>query len=181
MIPHRFISARDLFQQAREASRDAERIRRQLVEMRERSTSLGGGGFEPRVRTTPDHDSMGTRVSSMVDRERALAQRQAEDYELIDLACAVLYGSDGREQGLAQLVPEPWWADVLWWRYLDDSTWEQVGRAVGYSSRRCFDVAQTALDIADEYGLARTISGQGFADDRERDANETDANEREEA
>lgn len=168
MITHRFVSARDLFQQAREASRDAERIRRQLVEMRERSTSLGGGGFEPRVRTTPDHDSMGSRVASMVDRERALARRQAEDYELIDLACAALYGSDQTgEQGLAGLVPETWWADVLWWRYLDDSTWEQVGRAVGYSSRRCFDVAQAALDIADEYGLVRTIEGRGFADDRD--------------
>lgn len=166
MITHRFVSARDLFQQAREASRDAERIRRQLVEMRERSTSLGGGGFEPRVRTSPSHDSMGARVSAMVDREQALARRQAEDYELIDLACSVLYGG-ANEDGLAQLVPETWWADVLWWRYLDDSTWEQVGRAVGYSSRRCFDVAQAALDIADEYGLVRTIEGRGFADDRD--------------
>lgn len=167
-MPYQFTSARELFESAREASRDAERIRRQLVAMEERSTSLGGSSFEPRVSKSTNHDRMGARVAAMVDREQELVRRQNEDYELIDLACSVLYGSEG-EQGLDKLVPETWWADVLWWRYLDDSTWEQVGDAVGYSGRRCFDVAQAALDIADSYGLARTRAGVGFADDREQD------------
>lgn len=161
-----FTSARDLFEAASKASRDAEEIRLQLVELEDRLTSLGGSGFEPRVSKSAKHDAMGTRVSVIADRKRELVRRQNEDYELIDLACAVLYGTKN-EDGLDKLVPSPWWADVLWWRYLDNSKWEQVGDAVGYSGRRCFDVAQAALDIADSYGLARTMAGMGFADDRD--------------
>lgn len=165
-MPYHFTSARELFEAAREASRDAERIRLQLVAMEERSTSLGGAGFEPRISKSASHDTMGARVAAMVDREQALIRQQNEDYTLIDLACSVLYGTDS-EKGLDRLVPERWWADVLWWRYLDNSTWEEVGEAVGYSGRRCFDVAQAALDIADAYGLGRTRAGVGFADDRD--------------
>lgn len=163
MTNYQFTSARELFEAAREASRDAERIRQQILAMRERSTSLGGSGFEPRVAKTAEHDSMGQRVASLVDREQALAKRQTEDYELIDLACAVLYG-DANQGGLDKLVPEAWWADVLWWRYLDASTWEEVGEAVGYSPRRCFDVAQVALEIADGAGLFGTSIGKGSAE-----------------
>ena len=163
-----FTSARELFEAAREASRDAERIRRQLAAMEGRATALQGGGFEPRVRSTPDPDRIGRSVAAMVDREQELRRRQTEDYAILDVACAVLYGS-ANEAGLDKLVPESWWADVLWWRYLDGSTWEEVGAAVGYSPRRCFDVAQAALDIVDAYGLARTSAGQGFADERERE------------
>ena len=158
-----FTSARELFEAAREASRDAERIRNQLLAMEGRALSLGGGGFEPRVSATHDHDRMGREVAALVDREQELRRRQEEDYAILDLACAVLYG-DANDAGLDKLVPEGWWADVLWWRYLDGATWERVGRAVGYSPRRCFSVAQTALEIADAYGLARTRQGVGSAE-----------------
>lgn len=161
-----FTSARDLFEAAREASRDAEKIRRQLVTMEARTRSLGSGGFEPRVSSTPSGDRMEMGIVAFVDREDALRRRQHEDYELLDLACAVLYGreQDGRG-GIAKLVPEAWWADVLWWRYLDGATWEEVGSAVGYSWRRCFDVAQLALDLADSYGIARCVDGSGIAEE----------------
>ena len=167
-----FTSARELFEAAREASRDAERIRRQLAAMEQRALSLGGSGFEPRVSATRERDRIGSAVAAAVDREQELRRRQQEDYELLDAACAVLYGR-ANEGGLDRLVP-PWWADVLWWRYLDGATWERVGDAVGYSPRRCYDVAQAALEVADANGLARTSAGVGSADDR---ANETPANE----
>ncbi len=156
-------SARELFEAAREASRDAERIRSQLLAMEGRALSLGGGGFDPRVSSSHDPDRMGREISALVDRERELRRRQEEDYALLDLACAVLYGDDN-DAGLDKLVPEGWWADVLWWRYLDGATWEEVGRAVGYSPRRCFDIAQAALDIVDANGLARTRQGLGGAE-----------------
>lgn len=165
MQPYSFSSARELFESAREASKDAERIRRQLLAMEARATSLGAGALGPRVASTPNPQRMADAVGAMVDREAALERRQAEDYDLIDFACTVLYG---REQdgagGIASLVPETWWADVLWWRYLDGSTWEEVGSAVGYSWRRCFDVAQTALDIADGAGIDGCLSGSGSAE-----------------
>lgn len=164
IAPYRFTDARDLFETARKASRDAEQIRQQLETMRERMTSLGGGAMGQRVSVGANEDRMADKVAALVDREQALRRRQSDDYAILDLACAVLYG-DEREQGLDKLVPETWWADVLWWRYLDGATWEQVGEAVGYSPRRCFDVAQAALDIADAYGLARTRRGRGIAED----------------
>ena len=175
MQPYQFTSARELFEAAREASRDAERIRRQLDAMEQRALSLGGGMGE-RVSSTGEPDRMGGRVAALVDMEATLRERQEVDYALLDLACAVLYGP-ANKGGLAALVPT-WWADVLWWRYLDGSTWEQVAEAVGYSPRRCFDVAQTALEVADYYGLARTRQGMGSADER---ANKTPANEPERA
>lgn len=163
IAPYRFESARALFECAREASKDAERIRSQLEAMEEMATSLGGGWTGQRVSGGAPHDRMADGVAARLDRRRALRRRQREDYAVLDLASAVLYGTD-REQGLDKLVPEGWWADVLWWRYLDGATWEEVGRAVGKSPRRCFTVAQAALDIADAYGLARTRDGRGMAE-----------------
>ena len=158
-----FGSARELFEAAREASRDAERIRRQLLAMEDRATSLGGGGLGARVRSTGDPDRMGARVAAKVDREQQLARRQTEDLNLVDRACEVLYGRGGGG-GLDRLVPEAWWCDVLWWRYLEGATWEEVGEAVGYSPRRCFDVAQAALDIADAAGAFSAGIGMGVAE-----------------
>ena len=142
-----FSSARELFEAARGASRDAGRIRTQLLELEARASKLGGGGFEPRVRSTSDPTRMAAGVAALVDREQELQARQDEDYRLIDAACAMLYGPDGRG-GLAKIVPT-WWADVLWWRYLDGATWEDTGRAVGYSPRQCYNIAGAALKAAD--------------------------------
>ena len=174
-MPYQFADARDLFESAREASRDAERIRRQLEAMEQRTLSLGGG-MGQRVSATGEPDRLGGRVAALVDMQEALRDRQRADYELLDIACAVLYGP-ANEGGLAALVPT-WWADVLWWRYLDGSTWEEVAAAVGYSPRRCYSVAQAALDTADAYGLARTSRGRGVASEpanegpREREEDE---------
>ena len=162
MQPYSFSSARELFESAREASKDAERIRRQLLELEQRASSIGGGGFEARVSSTSDPDKMGRRVGAMVDAEAALRLRQDEDYRLIDAACMVLYGEGGRG-GLAALVP-PWWADVMWWRYLADESWERIGSIVGYSAHRCWEVAQTALEVADANGMAGTVEGMGGAE-----------------
>lgn len=161
-----FASARDLFESAREASRDAERIRLQLLAMRERAATGGGTALTGRIRSTPDPDRMGRAIGAMVDMEAALEERERDDYALIDEACCLLYGEDG-SGGLDHEVPERWWADVLWWRYLDGATWEEVGRAVGYSPRRCFDVAQAALDIADRiwWGRERDTFGAPRAGD----------------
>ena len=157
-----FLGARDLFESARAASVDAERIRRQLDAMAERAEGLGGGGFEPRVRSTGEPDRMGARVAAMVDQEANLRRRAESDYATIELACAVLYGTDS-DAGLSVLVPS-WWCDVLWWRYLGCETWERVGAAVGYSPHRCWEVAQTALDVADGWGLVSVMRGRGRAE-----------------
>lgn len=164
MQPYSFSSARELFESAREASKDAERIRRQLLAMEARATSLGGGSFEPRVASTPNPQRMADAVGAMVDREAALERRQADDYDLIDFACEVLYG---REQdgsgGLWSLVG--WRADALWWHYLGGRTWAEVGRMMGYTPEHACRQAMAALDTCDAWGLAATIAGTGSAAD----------------
>jgi len=153
-----FTGARDLFESAREASHDAECVRLQLAELEAGAESVGGGGFDPRVRSTPDPHRMESRAVARADREAALRDRMRADRALVDLACRVLYGTDD-ETGLSVLVPE-WWCDVLWWRYLDEAKWGSVARAVGYSEQRCRQVAEAALDVVDSWGIVATMQGR---------------------
>jgi len=155
-----YASAREFFDAAREAARDAERCRRQLAEMEGRAASLGGGGFEPRVRSTPEPDRMAGRVAAMVDREGMLERRQDECYEVIDAACRVLYGPDNRS-GLYALVG--WPADAIWHHYLGLRTWEEVGELLGYSPAHARRMASMALDLADANGQMWTELGVGQA------------------
>lgn len=155
-----FASARELFEAAREASRDAERIGRQLAAMEQRALSLGGSGFEPRVSATHDPDRVGGSVAALVDMERRLRERQSEDYALIDLACAVLYGTDS-DAGLWALVG--WRADAIAQHYLNGLTWAEVGAVLGYSEQHVWREAQVALDVCDGWELADVVAGRGGA------------------
>lgn len=171
-------TAREFFEAAREAARDAARISRQLDGMERRSLALGGGGFEPRVRSTPDPDRTGRAVAAMLDNEAVLLARQESDYALIDAACAVLYGPDNRS-GLYALVG--WPADAIWHHYLGLRTWDETADLMGYSTRHVQRAVDAALDYADAAGDTMTRLGLGFATDaapgpRERDANKGGAN-----
>lgn len=151
------LTAQDFFERAREASRDADQCRRQIVELEHRAKSLGGTSFEPRTRSTPNPQRMEDRIARYVDMEARLAERMDADYKIIDMACAVLYGTeqDG-EGGLCKQLSSIS-ADVLWWRYLDDATWAAVGRKVERSPRTCQSLAKGALAWMDETGYARAI------------------------
>lgn len=157
-----YASAREFFEAAREAALDAERIRRQLAAMDCRAASLGGGGFEPRVRSTPDPDRIGRAVSAIVDHGELLRRRQDDDYRLIDAACSVLYGEDNRG-GLWALVG--WRADALYHHYLSLMTWADVGTLMGYTEQHVWREAMAALDTADAWGMELTVAGIGGAQD----------------
>lgn len=157
----RHASAREYFEAAREAARDAERIRRQLAGIERKALALGGGGFEPRVRSTPDPDRIGRSVAAMVDHEEILTRRQDQDYRIIDAACAVLYGPDDRG-GLYALVG--WPADAIYHHYLALRTWEETADLMGYSVRHTQRAVAWALDLADANGEAWTRLGQGLAE-----------------
>ena len=154
-------TAREFFEAAREAARDAARIGRQLDGMKRRALALGGGGFEPRVRSTPDPDRIGRAVGSMLDNEAILRERQESDYALIDAACAVLYGPDNRS-GLYALVG--WPADAIWHHYLGLRTWEDTADLMGYSTRHVQTCVAAALDVADANGQMWTELGVGLAE-----------------
>lgn len=148
-------TAKDFFDRVRDASVDAERCRLQLLELEGRMHSMGAHDLQPRVRSTPDPQRMAGRVGAYVDREESLRERQQQDYALIDAACTVLYGSDER-RGLGDVV-SPIWADILWWRYLDASTWEDVGHAVSYSVRQCQTMCDAAFSWIDSNRFASDI------------------------
>lgn len=156
-----YASARDFFEAAREAARDAERIRRQLDSMEQRALSLGGGGFEPRVRSTPEPDRIGRGVAAKVDNEAVLRERQQADRALIDAACELLYGAD-RRSGLYALVG--WPADAIFHHYLALRIWDEVAEMMGYSVRHVQTCVASALDYADSNGQMWTALGKGMAE-----------------
>ena len=148
-------TARQFFETVREASKDAERCRTQLLRLEGRARSLGGGGFEPRTRSTPDPQRAQRRMDAYMDQERRLERRMDEDYDVIGRSDVVLYGDAGRP-GLDR-VQSPVWADVLWWRYLDDATWDAVADAVGYSPRTCQEMCDQALAWIDRVRFMSTV------------------------
>ena len=156
-----YATAREFFEAARSSALDAERIRRELAAMDGREESLGGGGFGPRVRSTPEPDRMAGMVATHVDRRGMLERRQQEDYRLIDAACAVLYGADNRS-GLYALVG--WPADAIWHHYLGLRTWEETASLVGYSEPHVRRMVAVALDLADANGQMWTELGVGMAE-----------------
>lgn len=158
--PYRFQSARELFECARGASRDAESARRQLQAMEQRTLSIGGGGFEPRVRSTTDPDKMSRRVGMLLDMESRLRERQADAYALLDLASRVLYGDDSTA-GLWALVG--WRADAIYHHYIDDLKWAVVASMLGYSETHVRQQVQVAFDICDGWGVDNIIAGMGAA------------------
>lgn len=168
-----YASAREFFDAAREAARDAERIARQLDSMERRALALGGGGFEGRVRCTPDPDRIGRGVAAKVDNEAVLRERQQADRALVDAACELLYGAD-RRSGLYALVG--WPADAIFHHYLALRTWDETADMLGYSVRYTQRSVAWALDMADAAGDTMTRLGLGFAADTDTEARERDAN-----
>lgn len=150
--------ARDFFEAARDAARDADRTARELAALDGGVPS--GGGFGPRVRSTPDPDRIGRHVAGALDRRAMLEARQDEDYRLIDAACAVLYGRDNRS-GLYALVG--WPADAIYHHYLALRTWEETARMLGYSVPHVRRQVMCALDLADANGQMWTELGVGMA------------------
>ena len=153
-------TSRELFDAARAAARDAELCARQLASMEESALSLGGGGFEPRVRSTPDPDRIGANVAAGMDVRAVLEARRDEDGRVTDAACRVLYGPD-RRSGLYALVG--WPADAIYHHYLALRTWEQVADMLGYSVQHVRRQAMAALDLADANGQMWTELGRGMA------------------
>ena len=157
-----YASARDFFEAAREAAREAERIGRQLDAMESAADGLGGAGFEPRVRSTPDPTRGEARVVALVDHGARLEERRDECYRLIESATELLYGRDGMSDGLYALVG--WPADAIFHHYLALRTWRETAQMVNFSEKYVISQAAAALDTADANGDFATRMGRGMAE-----------------
>lgn len=158
---YEYQSAGDLFEAAREAAKDADRISRTLARMESRE-GLHAQSYQPSVRGG-DHDVRAT-TDARLDYERRVRRRREEDYALIDLACSVIYGSDQTGSGGVAALMGADYADALWWRFCAAETWEAVAAGTGMSERWCQQAVPYAFDVIDSYGIRRVIDGLGIAE-----------------
>ena len=159
-LPEGVTTARDLFEAAAEASRDAAALRRRLERMESgegvRAASLARSSSGGRA----DVNGMG-RVNARIDLEAVTRSRVEADYALIDLACAVLWGPTG-EDGAASLGCQVA-ADVVWHHYLAGETWESAARGVGMSASSARRECARLFDLVDALGPMRAMLGRGDA------------------
>lgn len=162
--PRRYADAREFFAAVRDASREAGRIQTTARRMQDSEGLRGSGGFEPRVRSTNSDPTGMSRVDARIDFEAANERRLEEDYALIDAACAVIYGRDGRGNGLERLMGSAV-SDCMWWRYCAAESWAVVALSCGYSKSQCRRLCAQGLDACDFFGWANVTDGTGSAED----------------
>lgn len=167
--------ARQYFEEVREAARDAERIRKQLVSLEQEALRIAGPSFEPSRRGVGNRDTMGRRVARYVDTEDRLHRRMESDYAVIDQATAILYGPEQDGQGGVAEGCGMVHGDVLWWRWLADSPWKQVASVLALSRTTVQGMERAAFAWLDDgarldmmlegHPLPLTPYVQPFADD----------------
>ena len=158
-----FTSAEDFFETVREASREAERTRLTLLQMEARE-GVRAQTYAERVSVGGERDHM-AQTDSRIDYEARMAERIEQDYRLLDMACAVLYGRESGKGGVDALMGSAV-ADCISFRYVDARPWKEVAALMGYSrwSRRSLrDMCQRGFDRIDSLGWERTIEGVGDA------------------
>lgn len=161
--PGRYADAREFFAAVRDAAREAGRIQSTARRMQDSEGLRGSGGFEPRVRSTNSDPAGMSRVDARIDFEAANERRLEEDYALIDAACAVIYGRDGRGDGLERLMGSAV-SDCMWWRYCAAESWAVVALSCGYSKSQCRRLCAQGLNACDFFGWANVESGRGCAE-----------------
>lgn len=161
--PRTYADARAFFETVRDASREAARIQRTAGRMVEGEGLRGAGGFEPRVRSSNADPSGMARVDARIDFEAANERRLEEDYALIDAACRLLYGPDGRGGGLERLMGSAV-SDCMWWRFCAAESWAVVADACGYSKSQARRLCAQGLDACDFFGWENVTDGTGSAE-----------------
>lgn len=157
-----YTSARDFFHAVRDASREAERTRLTLMRM-EASEGVGAQSYQPRVSVGGERDHM-ARTDSRIDYEARMDERIREDYELLDLACSVLYGSESGRGGLEALMGSAV-SDCLSFRYIDARPWSEVSALTGYSKSQCRRLCAQGMEACDFFGWSNVVGGIGEAED----------------
>lgn len=159
--PCDYATARDLFEAARVAARDADEIMRKLA-LLESACSVRAQSYQQRISVGSQRDVMAP-VDRYVEQEGRYARRLDEDNHLISVASAVLYGGADHTGGIASLLGGAY-ADVMWWRYCAGASWAEVARQCDRSERWCRDAVPVALDTAESYGWRRVVDGIGTAE-----------------
>lgn len=92
-------------------------------------------------------------VSRRIDFEGRLRQRIADAEAMIDEACIVLYGADGRG-GLAKLKGAQY-ADAICMAYLQAEPWDEIADVMHSSVRWCHTLCDVGFAYIDSVGFAK--------------------------
>ena len=158
-----YASAEDFFEAVRSASREAERTRLTLLQMEARE-GVRAQGYEPSVSIGGERDRMAA-TDSRIDYEGRMAERIEQDYQLLGMACAALYGRESGKGGVDALMGSAV-ADCISFRYVDARPWSEVAALMGYSRwsvNSLRDMCQRGFDRIDSLGWERAIEGVGDA------------------
>lgn len=142
------MGARELFEDARQASFELHRHDLRYNAMERRALSLGGAS-DSKVASGSIRDGMAP-VASMVDYEAMMGRRVAEWCAAVDRAVRVLYGSDwdhglARELGLG-------YAEVLDCIYVQRESIRSTALRLHYSRRTVAYMRNRALRFVDAVG-----------------------------
>lgn len=158
-----YADARSFFETVRGVSVDLERTREALLRMEARE-GVRAQGYEASGRPGSVSDRTAA-TDARLDYEERARRRVEEGYELIDLACRVLYGEESGKGGVDALMGSAV-ADCISFRYVDARPWSEVAALLGYSrwSRRSLrDLCQRGFDAIDAIGWERVVEGVGDA------------------
>ena len=139
------MTARELFEDARQASWELFRHDMRYNAMERRALSLGGAS-EVKVSSGSIRDRMAS-VDAMVDYESMMERREAEWCAAIDRAYAVLYGDDW-DGGVARELSMSH-AEVLECIYIQRMSLEATARKVHWSVRKVCDLRNEAFRFID--------------------------------
>lgn len=159
-----YTSAEDFFEAVRHASREAERTRLTLLQMEARE-GVRAQGYEAKGRSGHMSDRTAA-TDARIDYEARMAERIEQDYQLLDMACALLYGRESGKGGVDALMGSAV-ADCISFRYVDARPWSEVAALMGYSrwSRRSLrDLCQQGFDTIDFFGWDNVLGGTGSAE-----------------
>ena len=150
------MGARELFEDARQASFELHRHDLRYNAMERRALSLGGAS-DPKVASGSIRDVMAP-VASMVDYEAMMARRTAEWCGLVDRAVRVLYGDDW-DHGIARGMSMSH-AEVMDCIYIQRLSLQQTAERVHWSARHVCDLRAEALRHVDAVGPEAASRGE---------------------
>ena len=139
------MTARELFEDARQASWELHRHDMRYNAMERRALSLGGAS-DAKVSAGSIRDRMGA-VDALVDYERMMERREAEWCAAIDRAYAVLYGADW-DGGIARELSMSH-AEVLECIYIQRMSIPATAARVHWSPRKVCDLRSEAFRFID--------------------------------
>lgn len=150
------MAARDIFEEARDASWELHRHDMRYNAMEARALSLGGqaeahvssGGIADRMRS----------VDALVDYEAMMGRYEREWCAKVDRAVALLYGWDW-QGGIARSLGMAY-AEVLECIYIKRMTMRETAAYVHWSPRKCCDMRREAFAHIDAAGEDAAAAGE---------------------